>query len=274
MRTLLFFAFLLGLMTTFATSARGDTVWVFVGTYTGKMSRGIYRVELDTATGKLGAPELAAEIASPSFVAIHPNRTHLFCVCEISDFGGKKAGGVASFTLDSKTGALKLINQQSSGGAGPCYVACDKQGKNVLVANYGGGSVAVLPVDKDGKLGEASAFVQHAGSSVVKGRQEAPHAHSINLDKANKFAVAADLGLDKLFVYKFDADAGKIAANDPPALDLAPGAGPRHFAFHPNGKFAYANNELDSTVTALTYDAEKGTFTKLNTLSTLPTPTK
>jgi 6-phosphogluconolactonase len=274
MRTLLLFAFLLALMTPFATSARGDTVWVFVGTYTGKKSRGIYRAELDTATGKLGAPELAAEVTSPSFLTVHPNRTHLFCVCEISDFGGKKAGGVASFTLDPKTGTLKPINQQSSGGAGPCYVACDKQGKNVLVANYGGGSVAVLPVDKDGKLGEASAFVQHTGSSVVKGRQEAPHAHSINLDKANKFAVAADLGLDKLLVYKFDPDTGKIAANDPPALDLAPGAGPRHFAFHPNGKFAYANNELDSTVTALTYDADKGMFTKLNTLSTLPAPTK
>src|SRR5262245_20612884 len=274
MRTLFLLALVLGLMIPFATPAHGDTAWVFVGTYTGKKSQGIYRAELDTATGKLGTPELAAEVTSPSFLAVHPNRTHLYCVCEISDFGGKKAGGVASFTLDPKTGALRLINQQSSGGAGPYYVTCDKQGKNVLVANYGGGSVAVLPVDKDGKLGEASAFVQHTGSSVVKSRQEAPHAHSINLDKANKFAVAADLGLDKLLVYKFDPDAGKIAANDPPALDLAPGAGPRHFAFHPNGKFAYANNELDSTVTALAYEADKGMFTKLNPLSTLPAPTK
>jgi len=169
---------------------------------------------------------------------------------------------------------VKPINQQSSVGVGPCYIACDKQGKNVLVANYGGGSVAVLPVDADGKLGEATAFVQHAGSGADKRRQEGPHAHSINLDAANRFAIAADLGLDKLLVYKFDPAAGKITPNDPPAVDLAPGAGPRHFAFHPNGKWAYANGEMASTVTALAYDADKGTFTKLNTLSTLPGPHK
>jgi len=268
MRTLLLPGLAIAMLSSpLATPARGDTVWVFVGTYTGKKSQGIYRAELDTATGKLGKAELAAEIASPSFLAIHPERTHLFCVCELT---GKRAGGVASFKLDAKTGALKPINQQSSVGGGPCHITSDKAGKNVLIANYGGGSAAVLPVDKDGKLGEASSFVQHTGSSVNKGRQEAPHAHSVNLDKDNKFAVVADLGLDKLLVYKFDSAKGTITANDPAALDLAPGAGPRHFAFHPNGKFAYTNNELDSTVTALAYDADKGSFTKLNTLSTLP----
>lgn len=257
-----------------APAAFADSLWIFVGTYTGKNSKGIYRVEFDTSTGKLGKPEVAAEVASPSFLAISPDRKHLFCVGELNDFKGKKGGGVSSFSLDAKTGELKLINQQSSVGAGPCHIVCDKLGKNVLVANYGGGSAVVLPVDKDGKLGEASCFVQHTGSSVDKGRQEAPHAHSVNLDAANKFAVVADLGLDKVLVYKFDPEAGKIAANDPPSVSMAPGSGPRHFAFHPNGKFAYVNNEMLSTLTAMSYDPEKGAFKVLNTLSTLPAPHK
>jgi 6-phosphogluconolactonase len=266
---------LAGLIAMLATPAAfADSVWVFVGTYTGKNSKGIYRVELDTATGKLGKPELAAEVTSPSFLAVAPDHKHLFCVCEIDDFKGKKAGGVSSFALDAKTGELKLINQQSSVGAGPCHIVCDKLGKNVLVANYGGGSAAVLPVGKDGKLGEASCFIQHTGTSVDKDRQEAPHAHSVNLDAANKFAVVADLGLDKVLVYKFDSAAGKIAANDPPSVSMAPGSGPRHFAFHPNGKFAYVNNEMLSTLTAMTYDAEKGEFKVLNTLPTIPKPDK
>jgi 6-phosphogluconolactonase len=251
-----------------------DPLWVFVGTYTGKKSKGIYRVEFDPATGKLGMPELAAEVTSPSFLAVAPDRKHLFCVCEIDNFKGTKAGGVASFALEANSGALKPINQESSGGAGPCYLVCDKAGGHVLVANYGGGSAAVLPVSPDGKLGAASCFVQHTGTGPDKSRQEAPHVHSINLDAANRFAIVADLGLDKLFVYRFDPAAGKIAPNDPPFVEMAPGSGPRHLAFHPNGKFAYANEEMVSTLTALSYDASKGEFKVLNTLSTLPEPTK
>jgi len=269
--------FLLGLLTLLSVAPvaiAADPLWVFVGTYTGKKSKGIYRVEFDPATGKLGAPELAAEVTSPSFLAVAPDRKHLFCVCEIDSFKGTKAGGVASFALDARSGELKPINQQSSGGAGPCHVVCDKYGKHVLVANYGGGSVAVLPVGPDGKLGEASCFVQHTGSGADKTRQEGPHAHSANLDADNRFAIVADLGLDKLFVYRFDPAAGKITPNDPPFVEMAPGSGPRHFAFHPNGKFAYANEEMASTLTALSYDASKGEFKVLNTLSTLPEPTK
>jgi 6-phosphogluconolactonase len=255
-------------------AAFAEKLWVFVGTYTGKKSQGIYRVEFDTETGKLGKPEVAAETASPSFLAIAPDRKHLFCVGEVDSVGGKKGGGVSSFALDAKTGELKAINQQSSVGAGPCHIVSDKQGKNVIVANYGGGSVAVLPVDSDGKLGEASCFVQHKGTSVDKSRQEAPHAHSANLDAANKFAVVADLGLDKLLVYKFDPEAGKLTPNDPPAAELPAGSGPRHFAFHPNGKFAYLNCEMASSLTALSYDAAKGTFKILNSLPTIPAPDK
>lgn len=247
--------------------------WAFIGTYTGKNSKGIYRLEFDSATGKLSGAQLAAEVGSPSFLAIHPKQTHLFCVCE-GGLPGKKGGGVGSYTLDQATGELKLVNLESSVGDGPCHIVVDANAKHVLMANYGGGSVAVLPINEGGKLGEASCFIQHTGSSVNKSRQSEPHAHSINLDKANKFAIVADLGIDKLLVYKYDAAKGKIVANTPAALDLAGGDGPRHFSFHPSKPFAYTNNELSSSVTALTYDAEKGTFKKLNTLSTLPEPTK
>lgn len=264
-----------GLITASLSAAEpSPKMWVFFGTYTGKNSKGIYRAEFDAATGKLGTPELAAETTSPSFLAIHPNRTHLFCVGEISTFEGKKAGGVSSFTLNTKTGELKLINQQSSVGPGPCHIACDKAGKNVIVANYGGGSTTVIPVGADGKLGPASSFVQHKGSGVNKSRQESPHAHSVNLDAANKFAIVADLGLDKLLVYKFDSAKGTIEPNEPAAFQLHGGAGPRHFAFHPNGKLAFTNNELDSSVTSMTWNDEKGTFTKVSNLSTLPAPHK
>jgi putative heme-binding domain-containing protein len=248
--------------------------WVYVGTYTGKDSKGIYRCEFDSATGKLSEPALVAETVNPTFLAIHPGGKFLYAVGEIDDFGGKKAGAVNAYAIDPKAGELKLLNQQSSGGPGPCYVTTDKAGKHVLVANYGGGSVAVLPIKKDGSLGERTAFVQHTGSSVDKGRQEGPHAHSINLDKANKYAVAADLGLDKLLVYKFDADKGTLTPNDPPAMNTAPGAGPRHFAFHPDGKHAYACGEMNSTVIAMDYDADKGVLKETQSLSTLPAPHK
>jgi 6-phosphogluconolactonase len=265
------FAFLMALLVAPVAVADGP-MWVFVGTYTGKKSQGIYRVEFDPATGKLGTPQLAAKITNPSFLAVDPKRAHLFCVCEVNDVKGKRGGGVASFALDPKSGELKFLNQESSVGAGPCYITCDKQGKNLLVANYGGGSVVVLQVDASGKVEKASSHVQHVGSGADKRRQEGPHAHSINLDAANKFAVVADLGLDQLRVYRLDPVKGWLSANSPAALQLAPASGPRHFAFHPNGKWAYVNGEMDSTVTALAYDADKGTFTKLNTLSTLPAP--
>src|SRR5262249_52952674 len=152
-------------------------------------------------------------------------------VNEVDSVGGKKGGGVSAFALDAKTGVLSVLNQQSSVGTGPCHLVVDRAGKNVLVANYGGGSVAVLPIDTDGQLKEASAFIQHRGKGTDPGRQEGPHGHSINVDAANRFAVAADLGLDKLFVYKFDADKGTLAPNDPPSTQTASAAGPRHFAF-------------------------------------------
>ncbi len=246
------------------------TQWVYVGTYTGGKSKGIYLFHLDMASGKLTAVGLAAETTNPSFLAIHPGRRFLYAVNEIENFDGKKSGAVSAFAIDPETGHLTLLNRQPSGGAGPCHLVVDKQGKNVLVANYGSGSVAVLPIQADGRLGPPTSTIQHSGSSVNPQRQEGPHAHSINLDAANRHALAADLGLDKVFIYRFDADRGTLSPNDPPFAAVAPGAGPRHFAFHPNGRTAYVINEMGMTVTVFSYDAGTGALKTLQTISTLP----
>jgi len=253
-----------------AAEAAPKKLWVYIGTYTGGQSKGIYLFQLDLATGKMTPQGLAAEAVSPSFLAVHPNRKFLYAVNEVSEFAGQKGGAVSAFAMDPQTGHLTLLNQQSSGGDGPCHLIVDREGKNVLVANYGGGSVAVLPIQPNGSLGKASAFVQHHGSSVNPQRQEKPHAHSVRVDAANRFAFVADLGLDKIMIYRFDADKGTIVPNDVPAAAVAPGAGPRHFIFHPNGAAAYVINEMDSTVTVFDYDAHTGKLTPIQTLSTLP----
>jgi 6-phosphogluconolactonase len=255
---------------TLARDAGAQTLWVYVGTYTSGKSKGIYLFHLDLATGKLAPEGLVAECESPSFLAIHPNHRFLYAVNEVSNFGGMNSGAVSAFAIEPKSGHLTRLNQQSSRGAGPCHLSVDHQGKDVLVANYGSGSVAVLPIQPDGRLGPATAFIQHEGKSANPQRQEGPHAHSINVDATNRFAFAADLGLDKILVYRFDAARGTLTPNDPAAATIDPGSGPRHFAFHPNGRFAYVINEMGSTVTALAYDAAKGTLKPLQTLSTLP----
>jgi 6-phosphogluconolactonase len=266
-------ASLSGLSSAAALAARDDKpekLWVFIGTYTGKNSKGIYRCTLDLASGQLTNPVLAGEATNPSFLAIHPNHRFLYAVGEIGNFGGKKSGGVSAFTIDPATGNLTALNQQSSGGADPCHIVVDKDGKHVLVANYTGGSACAVAILKDGKLGDSTAFAQHAGSSVNKQRQEAPHAHSINLDAANRFAFVADLGLDRVVIYKFDKASGNLKMNDPPFVSTAPGAGPRHFAFHPSGKTAYVINELENTINVLTYDPARGELKVAQTISTLP----
>ena len=184
-----------------AEDVKADKAWVFIGTYTGPKSKGIYRCEIDLATGKLSAAEVAAETRHPSFLAIHPTKKFLYAVGEFDNFEKKPAGAVSAFALDASTGKLTALNQKSSVGAGPCHLVVDKTGKCVLVANYGGGSVAALPIGEDGKLGDHTDFHQHKGSSVNKDRQKEPHAHSINVDASNRFAVAADLGLDQVLVF-------------------------------------------------------------------------
>lgn len=243
---------------------------VYLGTYTGKNSQGIYLSTLDLATGKLSAPELAAELVSPSFLAIHPSGKYVYAVGEIADFQGKKAGAVSALAVDAATGKLKLINQQPSGGGGPCHVALDPSGKCVLAANYGGGSVCSFPIGDDGGLKEGGSVIQHKGSSVNEKRQKEPHAHSINVDKDGKYAFAADLGLDQVLIYKLSAAHGTLEVNDPPHAKVAPGSGPRHFAFHPSGKFAYVINELANTVVAFEYNPHHGALTEIQSIGTLP----
>jgi len=243
---------------------------LYIGTYTGEKSKGIYRVDLDLVSGEMRGLALAGEVANPSFLAIHPGQKFLYVVSEIGDFNGQKTGAVAALAIEPKTGNLKLLNIEPCGGAGPCHIVTDKAGKNVLVANYSGGSAAVLPIKADGSLAKMSSLAQHEGSGVNEQRQQAPHAHSINLDAANRFAFVADLGLDQVLVYRFDGEQGTITPNDPPYAQVAEGAGPRHFAFHPDGTKAYVINEMLLTVTAFKYDPKKGTLTELQTVSTLP----
>ncbi|MBU6399456.1 MAG: lactonase family protein [Verrucomicrobia bacterium] len=243
---------------------------VYFGTYTGAKSRGIYVSRLDLASGALSPPLLAAESSSPSFLALHPNGRFIYAVNELNSFGGKRGGAVSAFALDPVTGKLSLLNEQPSGGPGPCHLAVDHTGKVVLVANYNGGSIEMLPLLPDGRLGEPSAFVQHQGSSVNPQRQEGPHAHCAAFDPANRFAFVCDLGLDKVMVYRFDPNTGTLTPNNPPWTRIRPGSGPRHLVFAPGGRFAYVISEMACTLTALRYDARQGTLAELQTLSTLP----
>jgi 6-phosphogluconolactonase len=252
------------------TATSGEAMRVFIGTYTGAKSKGIYVSRFDSATGRLTAPELVAETASPSFLALHPGGRFLYAVGETVNLGDKRTGAVSAFSLDVKTGKLALLNRQSSGGAGPCHLAVDATGKCLLVANYGSGSIAALPIQADGTLGEPGAVIQHQGSSVNPRRQAGPHAHFIIPDPANRFALTCDLGLDQVLVYRLDPAKAKLTANEPPFAAVKPGAGPRHLAFDPSGRFVFLINEMGSTLTAFAYDAQRGALKELHTVSTLP----
>ena len=251
-------------------TGNAEQMLVYIGTYTRGESKGIYVYRLDMATGALESTGMTGEARNPSFLAIHPERNLLYCVSELPQMEGRPGGGVSAFSMDPETGGLTFLNQQSSEGAGPCHVTVDATGKYVLVANYGSGSVAMLPIEEDGRLAPASDAVQHEGSSVHPQRQQGPHAHSINVDPGNRFAFVPDLGMDKVMIYKLDLAAGKLIPNDQPWAEVKPGAGPRHFAFHPTTKYAYAINEMDSTITAFAYDAPNGKLTQVQTVSTLP----
>lgn len=265
---------LLSFATLISTPAAEKEWLAYFGTYTGKKSKGIYVARFNPATGKLSAPELAGEAISPSFLAVHPKGKWLYAVNEIDNFTGKKSGGVSGFAIDAKSGKLSPINQQSTVGGGPCHVSLDASGRVVLVANYGGGSVASYRVDKKGFLSSDVSFIQHQGSGVNRGRQEAPHGHAIVTDPGNKFALACDLGLDKVLIYKLDAKKGSLTPNDPPFGRVAQGSGPRHIAFHPSGKFAWVINEMVCTVTSFSFDPKRGELKELQTISSLPADTK
>ena len=264
--------FLIALAASVLTPAAGlaqQKYLVYVGTYTDQGSRGIYAYRFDTSTGKLTSLGLAAEAAEPSFLAVDSSGRFLYAVDETLTYNGQPTGAVSAFAIQPATGKLSLLNQVSSHDEGPAHITLDRTGKYALVSNYTLGSVAVFPVLKDGRLGGATSFVQHKGSSVNPERQKGPHAHAIALSPDNRFAVVADLGLDQLLVYGFDAAKGTLGAR-PRTVKAAPGAGPRHLAFSADGRFFYVINELQSSVVAYAYNESTGALRELQTISTLP----
>jgi 6-phosphogluconolactonase len=256
-----------------STSAATGKSRLYIAALTSNDGGGICQAELDSSTGELRLIGLAGEAKNPLFLALHPNHQYLFATCEIDAYSASQGGAVAAFKIDPDTGELALLNHRSSEGAVPCHLSLDRNGKHLLVANYRGGNAAIFTIGDDGHLGQASAVVQHHGSSIHKVRQAAPHPHSINLDPANRFVLVADAGNDRIFAYRFDMASGTLTANAPPSWKSKPGAAPRHLTFHPNGKWAYAINELDSTMTLLSYDADLGVFDPIHTVTTLPSGT-
>lgn len=257
----------LGLIGLARASAQRDGDLLYVGTYTeGTRSEGIYLVRMDRRSGALRRVGSVDAGPNPSFLAIHLNRGGrvLYAVNELEN------GAVSAFAIDRATGALTRLNEQPSEGGGPCFVSVDRSGRVALVANYAGGSVALLPIQANGALAPAAQVVQHTGTGPNAQRQEAPHAHCILPDPANRFVLAADLGADRVFVYRLDLDGTsllRVAGGD---AVMRPGAGPRHLAFHPRLPLVFVANELDSTVATLRFDAERGTLSPEGTLSTVP----
>ena len=241
---------------------------LYVGTYTSGKSEGIYGYYMIPPAGKLNRSNSFKSV-NPSFLAIDQSRTYLYAVNEVGEYGGKPGGAVSAFAIDHSKETLTLLNQEATLGADPCYVTVDNKRKNLLVANYTGGSVAVLPIRPDGSLGAATDVKQHEGSGP-KEQQKGPHAHCIILDRSERYALVADLGIDKIMIYEYDASRGKLTPNKQPFVQLQAGAGPRHLTFHPNGEYLYAISELDSTLTSFKYDDDDGKLKHIETVSTLP----
>jgi 6-phosphogluconolactonase len=243
----------------------------YVGTYTSKTnSKGIYAFRFDAEKGQLTAIGVAAETTNPSFLAAHPNGKYLYAVNEVGNFNGGTTGGLSAFSIDAQSGGLKLLNQVPTRGAGPCHVSLDKNNNFALVANYDSGNIASFPVMTDGTLRTAVGFVQHSGSGPNKERQEGPHAHWIGTSPDNAFALVADLGLDQVIVYAFDTTQGTFTPGLTGFAKVKPGAGPRHLAFPPSGKFVYVLSEMESSVTVFAYQAKTGALKSLQTISALP----
>ena len=242
---------------------------LYVGTYTSGKSEGIYGYHVGDGMASGLNRFTSSKSVNPSYLAIDRSKTYLYAVNEVGEYAGKPGGGVSAFKIDEK-GNLRFLNEQATLGADPCYLTIDRQKKNLLVANYTGGSVTVLPIRSDGTLNVATDVKQHEGSGP-KEQQKGPHAHCVILDRSERYAFVADLGIDKIMIYRFDSSKGKLLPNtQQPFAELKAGAGPRHLTFHPNGKFLYAINELDSTISAFAYNERNGTLAHIETLSTLP----
>jgi 6-phosphogluconolactonase len=252
-------------------TASPSTYRVYFGTSTKQEGlSGIYMSLLNTQTGQLSAAVRVSETIKSGFITIHPDGVHLYSSSEEAPIAGENTGTVSAFRISEPNGALLNISTLPSEGAGPCHVSIDPSGKNLLVANYTGASCAVLPILPDGSLAPATSIQRHTGSSIHPKRQTKAYTHSINCDPAGQFTMVADLGTDKIMIYRFDATKGSLTPNDPPFVKTEPGGGPRHLTFHPSGQFAYVNFELSNKVTVFQYDANKGVLTGIQTVSTLP----
>jgi 6-phosphogluconolactonase len=244
-----------------------NDLFAFVGTYTSMGSEGVYTLRLNGETGELTQVSVATELENPSWVGLDPSNEHLYAVSETESSDG--SGAITAYSVNASTGVLTKINEQSTGGPGPCHLMVDSTDSVVIVTNYGGGSVAALPINDDGSVGELTEFIQHEGSSVNENRQQEAHAHSVNIDDSNSHAYVCDLGMDKVLTYDIDLANGKLTPSEPASVDTVAGDGPRHFDFHPSGKFVYVINELGMTITL--YDlAEDGKLTPVQSVPTLP----
>ena len=255
-----------------ASAAEADPL-LYVGTYTpAGGSKGIYAMRMSRATGALRITGLVAEANNPSFVALSPNGRTVFAVNETGQLDGQATGGVRAFARRRGVERLRPLSDQPTGGADPCYVTTDRTGRFLLVANYTGGSIASFPILHDGGIGPVASFIQHEGKGPDPERQTSPHAHCIIPDPANRFVLVADLGADRIFGYVFDHHTGKLIPVAGGGATAAPGAGPRHLAFHPNGHLVYVTNELDSTVTAYRYDRATAALTAIQTVPSVSEP--
>ncbi len=256
------------------TTAAAPQEWIFVGTYTqtGDQQRaeGIFTYRFDPIRGELTLLNKTRSLPNPSYLTVDPSRRYLLAVSEVGEYNGQPGGWVSSYAIAPESGALTLINSQPTGGANPCYVSVDASGRWVLVANYSGGSLTVLPLGADGSLGQRTDLVQHSGHGVNPDRQEAAHAHSILVSPTDPgLIVSADLGMDRIFVYDLDSHSGKLRPHSPTAeIITAAGAGPRHLTFSADGRLLYVLNELNATLNV--YDAASSTFDLLQTVSLLP----
>lgn len=252
-----------------ASCQKENDFYLLAGTYTSGKSEGIYVYKFNSVTGE---SKLLSTInaSNPSFLTVSPDEKFVYAVYENADSTRFTVTGfIASFSFDKKTGKLSFINKQESGGKHPCYITIDNSGKWVFAGNYSSGSVAVLPVNTDGSLGIANQTIQHEGSSVLQGRQEEPHVHATVLSKDNKFLYVPDLGIDKLLIYEFNKKSGRLTEAKNPFVVTKPGAGPRHFEFHPNGKFAYLMEEMAGSVSVY-QTAKKGNLILIQNISALP----
>ncbi len=265
MRIFSFLCFVLGLIGCNDESTRR----VYFGTYTGTGSEGIY-TSLFSVKGEFSEAVLVVKTDNPSFLTIHQNGKFLYAVNELGEYQGQPSGAVSAFAINGSDGSLTLLNQLPTHGGAPCHLSLDRSEKFLFVANYSGGSIAVLPVNTDGKLGQATSIIQFQGSGKDSIRQQSPHAHFVQSTPDNRFVLVADLGTDRILIFRFEASTGQLTRNDPPHVDLEPGAGPRHLAMTPSGSTIFVLNELSSSITQFEWDMQSGAMTKGETVSTLP----